>query len=129
MDLRQRWVDRVRHGSDAGFGMIEMLVSMVVFSVVATAVAYGLQAATNSTRQDRNRIQAANLAARELDLARQDFNATDTGPTDLGAASSVLNPHPLSGQVAGDPLSIDGLPFTLERTTEWLPAGTGQSAC
>ncbi len=129
MDLRERWRRRVGEHPDAGIGMIEMLVSMVVFSVIATAVAYGLQAATNSTRQDRNRIQAANLAARELDLARQDFNATDSGPTDLGAASFVTNPHPLTGQTAGNPLTIDGLPFTVVRTTQWLPAGTGKSAC
>lgn len=130
MDLRRRWRDRVREDSDAGFGMIEMLFAMVVFSIIATAVAYGIQSATNSTRLDRNRIQAANLAARELEIVRQEFNDKNIdGPALIGNAGVVTNPHPLASQVAGNPLTIDGLPYTVTRSATWVPSGVGASAC
>lgn len=130
MDLRQRWRDRVGRSSDAGFGMIELIVSMVVFTIIATAVAYGIQSATNATRQDRNRIQAASLASRELEMVRQEFQDVNIdGPALIGDAGTVSNPHPLKGQPAGSPLSIDGLPFTVTRSANWLPAGVGASAC
>ncbi|WP_157371559.1 prepilin-type N-terminal cleavage/methylation domain-containing protein [Angustibacter sp. Root456] len=130
MDLRRRWRDRVRGDFDAGFGMVEMLFAMVVFSIIATAVAYGIQSATNSTRLDRNRIQAANLAARELEIVRQEFNDKNIdGPALIGDAGVVTNPHPLASQVAGNPLTIDGLPFTVTRSATWMPSGVGSSAC
>ncbi len=130
MDLRQRWRDRVGDSADAGFGMVELLFSMVIFTIIATAVAYGLQSATNSTRQDRNRIQAASLASRELEIVRQEFQDKNIdGPSLIGDAGTVVNPHPLKSQIAGNPLTIDGLPFTVTRTAEWLPAGAGSSAC
>lgn len=110
--------------------MIEMLFAMLVFTIISTAVAYGLQSASNSTRQDRNRIQAAHLAARELEIVREEFSDKDVdGPSLIGDAGQVVNPHPLSGQTAGAPITIDGLPFTLTRTATWLPAGAGASAC
>ena len=130
MDLRRTWRDRVRGDRDAGFGMVEMLFAMVVFSIIATAVAYGLQSATNSTRLDRNRVQAASLASRELEIVRQEFqDISIDGPSLIGDAGTVVNPHPLKGQTSGNPLTIDGLPFTVTRSAQWLPAGAGASAC
>jgi type II secretory pathway pseudopilin PulG len=130
MVLRQRWRDRVRGNSDAGFGMVELLFSMVVFTIIATAVAYGLQSATNATRQDRNRVQAASLASRELEIVRQEFqDISIDGPALIGDAGTVTNPHPLKSQTAGNPLTIDGLPFTVTRSASWMPAGVGSSAC
>lgn len=126
MDARQR-LRLIRAERDSGFGMIELLVSLVVFSIISTAVAYGLISSLNSTSQNRMRIQAANLASREMELVRHEFSSTPTGPADLSSVSSVVNPHPLAGSSA--PMKIDGVPFTLTRTVEWLPAGTGQSPC
>jgi type II secretory pathway pseudopilin PulG len=130
MVLRQRWRSSVRTESDAGFGMVELLFAMVVFTIIATAVAYGLQSAVGSTRQSRNRVQAASLASREVEIVRQEFQDKDIdGPSLIGDVSSISNPHPLKGQTAGSPLTIDGLPYTVTRSARWLPAGTGASAC
>lgn len=130
MDLRQRWRERVGQQPDAGFGMMELLFSMVVFTIIATAVAYGLQSATNATRNDRNRIQAASLAARELEMVRQEFQDINIdGPSLIGDAGTVTNPHALKGQPVGNALTIDGLPFTVTRSASWMPAGVGASAC
>ncbi len=107
--------------------MVEVLIAMVVFSIVATAVAYGLQSALGITRQDRMRVQAAHLASREMELVRHEFSSSASGVADLAAQAVSTNPHAFSG--ADAPMKIDGVPFTLTRTVAWMPAGAGSSAC
>ncbi len=114
---------------DGGFTMIELMVSMTILALVSASFAYGLELAMSVTRQDRARVQATNLAARELEIVRNEFGASKTAPTTLGAVSEVTNPHPLPGGTNGQPLNLDGLDFTVVRTVEWLPAGTGTSPC
>lgn len=115
--------------ADAGFTMIELMVSMVILAMVSSAFAYGLQLSLAVTREDRARIQATNLAARELEIVRNEFGSSKTAPTTIGATSQVINPHKLPGGTAGQPLDLDGTKFTVTRTVEWLPAGTGTSPC
>lgn len=109
--------------------MIELMVSMTILALVSASFAYGLELAMSVTREDRARVQATNLAARELEIVRNEFGASKTAPTALGAVSEATNPHPLPGGTAGQPLNLDGLDFTVVRTVEWLPAGTGTSPC
>ncbi len=61
-----------------------------------------------TTRLDKNRVAAANLASRELEITRNEFNSSLTAPGALAAANFVLNPHPLPGQSAGADLKVDG---------------------
>jgi type II secretory pathway pseudopilin PulG len=129
MKLRERW-HLVRADDEAGLGLIELMFALVVFSIIAVGVAYGLQSASATTRQNRNRVQAANLASRELEISRQEFQNKDIdGAALIGDAGTVTNPHPLPGQNAGSPLTVDGLRFTVVRQVQWLPAGVGQSPC
>jgi len=114
---------------DDGFTLVEMMVSLVILSIVSSGFAYGLTLAMTVTRDDRARVQASNLAARELEIVRNEFGASKTAPTTLAATSQVTNPHPLPGGTAGQPLDLDGREFTVVRTVEWLPAGTGTSPC
>jgi type II secretory pathway pseudopilin PulG len=128
--VRERDGDAVlRPSGEDGMTIVELLVAMSIFTLVALSLAYTLQMALLSTRDDRNRVQAANLAARELEIVRNDFGATTTGPTTLGATSTVTNPHQLPGGTAGQPLRIDGTNYTVVRHVEWLPGGTGSSPC
>ncbi len=128
--VRERDGDVVlRPTGEDGMTIVELLVAMSIFTMVALSLAYTLQMALLSTRDNRNRVQAANLAARELEIVRNDFGATTTGPTTLGATSSVTNPHQLPGGTAGQPLRIDGTDYTVVRHVEWLPGGTGTSPC
>jgi len=124
--LRRRGTDDAR---DGGFTMIELMVSMTILALVSASFAYGLELAMSVTREDRARVQATNLAARELEIVRNEFGSSKTAPTTLGAVSEATNPHPLPGGTAGQPLNLDGLDFTVVRTVEWLPAGTGTSPC
>lgn len=109
--------------------MIELMVSMTILALVSASFAYGLELAMSVTREDRARVQATNLAARELEIVRNEFGASKSAPTTLGATSEVTNPHPLPGGTSGQPLNLDGTDFTVVRTVEWLPAGTGTSPC
>ncbi len=118
----------VAHG-DSGFTMIELMVSLVILGIVSSGFAYGLQLTLAVTRDDRARLQASNLAARELEIVRNEFGASKAAPTAIGAVSEVTNPHPLAGGTSGQPLNLDGTKFTVVRTVSWLPAGTGTSPC
>jgi len=115
--------------ADAGLTLIEVTVAMVIFAMVAGAVVTGMAGALKTARLDKNRVAAANLAARELEISRNEFNASLSGPTTLAAQNQVTNPHPLPGGTAGSNLLVDNVPYTVTRNVEWLPAGSGKSAC
>ena len=114
---------------DDGLTLVEVLISMVIFAIVAAAVVVGLSSALKTARLDKNRVAAANLAAREVEIARNEFYATPSGPTTLAATGTVVNPHQFAGGTAGGPLQVDGVPYTVTRKVQWLPSGSGQSAC
>ncbi len=78
--------------------------ALVIFAIVAAATVAGLTLALNTGRLDRNRVAAANLAARELEIVRNEFNASVSGPTTLAAQNYVTDPHPLPGGTAGQPI-------------------------
>lgn len=109
--------------------MVELMISLVVFAIAATAIAAGLISTMQTTRSSRNRLQASSLASREMEILRNEFQASTADALALGATNQVTNPHPLPGGTSGAPLTIDGSPYTVVRNVEWLPAGTGQSAC
>ena len=116
-------------GADQGFSLIELVVAMVVLGTMAVAVIGVIMNSQSQGVTNRSRIAAANLAAREIDLVREEFARTDAGPVNLAAAGYVLNPHPLAGGTAGQPLIIDGRKYTVVRTAQWNISGTGASAC
>jgi len=114
---------------DAGMTLIELMFAMVIFAIVAAGTVAGLTGALTTTRSDRNRVAASDLAARELEIVRNTFESTSTGPATVAAAGQLVNGDPLPGQTAGQPLVVDHTPYTVTRNIEWLPAGSGQSAC
>jgi prepilin-type N-terminal cleavage/methylation domain-containing protein len=109
--------------------LIELMFAMVIFAIVAAGAVAGLTGALTTTRSDRNRVAASDLAARELEIVRNTFESTSTGPATVAAAGQVVNGDPLPGGTAGQPLVVDNTPYTVTRNPEWLPAGSGQSAC
>lgn len=113
---------------EGGFSLIELVVAMIVLAAMSVAVIGVILSAQAQSVSNRNRVAAANLAARELDLVREQF-ATSTGPIDLATAGTVTNPHQLAGGVAGQPLTIDGTRYTVQRAVQWNASGNGVSAC
>ncbi len=125
--LRARRRDRQQ--SDAGFTIIELMAALTILGLVSSAFAYGLQLSLAVTQTDRSRVQAANLAAREIETVRNQFGSSKSAPLTVAATSQVTNGTPLPGQTAGQPLNLDGTKYTVVRTVEWLPAGSGASPC
>jgi prepilin-type N-terminal cleavage/methylation domain-containing protein len=114
---------------DAGLSLVELMVAIVLFGLLATAVMTTLNYTINTTRNDRNRVAAATLAQRELEIVRNQFyNAQQgQGPTTI-AVNQVTNPSPLPGGTAGQPLKVDGTEFTLVREAEWSNSAGGATA-
>jgi prepilin-type N-terminal cleavage/methylation domain-containing protein len=128
MGAMKQLSERIR--SDEGLSLIECMVALLIFGIAAGGLAFTLQAAGHTSANNRLRVQAANLAARELEIDRNEFNASAAGPVTLGATSTVSNPHNLlSTATPGAPLVIDGVPFSVTRDVQWLPTGTGESPC
>lgn len=112
---------------DRGMGLVEVVVAVVLLGIVTTAVLAIVLQAQASTVNNRSRVAASNLAAREIDLVREQFDASITGPKDVVAAGVVINPH--SFGPAGTPLIVDGNPYTVKRSATWNVSGPGASAC
>jgi hypothetical protein len=89
----------------------------------------GLATALKTTRLDKNRVQASSLAAREVEVIRNTFNSGSSGVSAIAGTTYVVNPNPLPGGIAGQPIAVDGVPYTVVRNVQWMPAGSGQSAC
>lgn len=131
--LRRR-LERLRvlgDAPDSGVSLMEVMVAMLLFAVVSSGVIGMLNLSVKETRDGRNRVQAAQLAARELEIARNKFTSTAVGSgADSLVLNAVANPDSRT-QAAGPPRVIDGTPYTIVRTAQWTGASSaaGVSAC
>lgn len=127
---RQLGSDPARQsGIDPGFTLIEVVIAMTIFAIIAASTLAVILQTQSTGVSNRSRIAAANLASRELDLVRQEFNASTTGPTDIADEGVVVNANPLTGGTAGEPLVVDGTAYTVTRSASWNLTGTGESTC
>jgi hypothetical protein len=78
---------------------------------------------------NRNRVAASNLAAREIDMVRGEFYRSSEAPLELANAGTTTNRRPLEGGTVGQPLVVDGTPYTVRTSTQWNVTGAGASAC
>ncbi len=120
---------RTACSSDAGMTLIELMMSIMVFTIAMAGIMGGFVSVGQKTRLDKDRVAASNLAARELEIVRNQFNASSTGPLTVAADLDVTNGYPLPGGTVGSSLVVDSVPYTVFRRAQWLPAGTGQSPC
>jgi prepilin-type N-terminal cleavage/methylation domain-containing protein len=124
----------MRHGTvqrdhERGMSLVEVVVAVVVLGIFASAVLGVILQTQSAGVTNRARVAAANLAAREIDMVRDEFSRTDTSALAIAAAGTQVNPHPLDGQVSGAPLQVDGMQYTVEREVAWNLTGSGASAC
>ncbi|NKY38400.1 type II secretion system protein [Cellulomonas septica] len=114
---------------DAGFSLIELVVAMVILGTMSLAIIGVVLQSQAQSVVNRNRVAAANLAAREIDIVRDEFARSATAPMTVANAGTVVNPHNLPGQTVGAPLVVDGVSYTVRRDVAWSVVGNGQSAC
>ncbi|CAO1653524.1 prepilin-type N-terminal cleavage/methylation domain-containing protein [Salinibacterium sp. NYA9b] len=96
--------------SDAGMSLLEVVVAMMIFAIVSLGVLQALSTVLAITRDNRARVVAANLAAQEVDLAR------DAG--DVFTLSNDTYTKTLNGDV-----------FTVTRSTAWVPSSNVDATC
>jgi prepilin-type N-terminal cleavage/methylation domain-containing protein len=126
--IMRRSARRTVNRPDCGLSLVEVVVSLTVFALLATAVLVMMLNSLRASRSNRGRVAAANLAAREIEIVRGQFTSPALGPktVELG---QVLDPHPLPGGEAGQPLVVDQTPYTVTRIAEWQSQGATSSPC
>lgn len=87
--------------SERGLSLIEVIIAMMVFAMIATGIGYTMLASLSLTKDSSARQQAANLAAQEIDLTR-----------------SIDNLFNLLDKVTTT--TINGRTFTITRTSRWV---------
>jgi prepilin-type N-terminal cleavage/methylation domain-containing protein len=115
----RRWVGRARpsgvRGSpspESGLTLIELVIAISIFAVMAGGIASTASSGLNLIRNDRNRSVAANLASQEMDEIRQtDFTSL-----------------PLSGLTTATK-TVDGVPYQVERSFDFVSTTATTSAC
>lgn len=96
---------------DAGTSLVELLVAIFIFGLIAAAVGANLTRGLDLTRTNRQRSVAANLAAQELDVVR---NTPPTSVT-LGLVTSTQ--------------AVDSTMYTVRRTSQWVTKNATAGAC
>ena len=114
---------------ETGVTLLEVVIAAVLLGILASAVLAIILRTQSVEFGNRGRVAAANLAAREIDLVRDEFAQIETAPVNIANAGTVTNPHPLAGGTAGNPLVLDGVGYTVVRSASWNITGTGHSAC
>ena len=115
----RRWVRRARPAGapgspshESGLTLIELVIAISVFAVMAGGIASTASSGLNLIRNDRNRSIAANLASQEMDEIRQ---------TDFGSL-------PLSGLTTATK-TVDGVSYDVERQFDFVATTATTSPC
>jgi type II secretory pathway pseudopilin PulG len=93
---------------DAGFALLEAIVSAAVLAVVALAVLSGLDGATNSAQRERARSVAAALAEQDQERMR-------------AMAAEQLGEYAPSTKT----VTVDGINYEVASSTRWVSDTTG----
>ena len=123
-----RHVRRVVRGyDDSGVTLVEVLVAIGLLLILSMSIAAGLLAVQKSAFTSKKRSAAADLAAREMEIVRNQFHTSDTSPAAVMAAGDTTNANPLPGQSGA--LTVDNVPYTVKHWVSWNVTGNGVSAC
>ncbi|WP_199731987.1 type IV pilus modification PilV family protein [Cellulomonas triticagri] len=114
---------------DRGASLIEVVIACVLLGILSSAVLAIVLQTQSAGVGNRNRVAASNLAAREIDMVRSEFYRSESAPLALATAGTTTNRRPLTDGTAGQPLVVDGTPYTVTTSTQWNVTGTAQSAC
>lgn len=99
------------HRDDSGLSLIEVVVALMVFGIVAIGVAYTLASTLTLTRDSRSRAVAANLAAEVIDNARSIENVF-----------SVQDDH-------GRTREVGGVTYHVDVDTGWVTSKDNNAQC
>ncbi len=106
---------RLDANDDGGLTLIEVMVALLIFAIVAVGVAFSLTNVLVLTKDGRSRIVAANLAASMIDSSRSVeniFSVLDI-PSATNDGKSVIN----------------GVTYYVKRSTAWITSTDADSQC
>ncbi|RKR75527.1 type IV pilus modification PilV family protein [Frondihabitans australicus] len=95
---------------DEGFTLIEVIVALAVFSIIALTVAGAITNSLVITRDSRSRAVAENLASQDLDLDR--------------SVSDIMNVQTKTWTT-----TVQNTPYTIARKVSWSTSATTSNAC
>jgi type II secretory pathway pseudopilin PulG len=102
---------------EEGATLVELMVSVAILAVVMSGVASGMKGALNLSRNDRNRIVAANLATQVMEEARStEFTTLQPG------ASGASN-------VRTTTETVGGVAYTVTREISWVGQDANADVC
>lgn len=96
--------------NEVGLSLIEVLIAVVVFAIVATGIAFTVVAVLNVTKESQNREEAANLASQDIDLDRSISNV-------FNLLDDTYN------------VTVQGTVFTVQRQVEWVTNNSVTAKC
>lgn len=97
---------------ESGMGIVEILVSLMIFAIVAIGMAYSLIAMTRLSGDAQARETASNLAAAEIDR--------------VAAMPDAFNVHSM---VTPKQVVIDGITFNVDLNVGWVSANGSTGKC
>lgn len=108
-----RLISRLRsaHARDEGIGLVEVMVALMIFSIIAIGIGYSMLSITRVTAEATHRETAANLAAAEVDR--------------IQAQPDAFNVH--SSTVPTPP--IDGIVYTIKTSIGWVSTTGSTGSC
>jgi Tfp pilus assembly protein PilV len=108
---RGRRGSQLARASEAGFSLIEVLISALLVAFISIATFSGFDAASQGTSDQRHHDQAAVLAAESQEELRSDSAST--------LDELQVNPHTYT-QVVGHSSTSSGETFTVTQTAKWV---------
>ena len=118
---RVRELQRRRAVGDQGFAMVELMVAMVVFALLAAGVLASLNMANATGRGNRLRVVAANLAASQIETVRN---------SDVSLLVDGLSCPMSGGRPAVRARRWSGpMPSYVQQSVEAVPIDAASSVC
>jgi prepilin-type N-terminal cleavage/methylation domain-containing protein len=99
-----------RRSADAGVSLIEVLVALLVFAIIASGIVAGMTTITRMTVDNRARVTAANLASQDIDLVR-----------------AISDPFGIAG--ATSDIAVDGRTYRVKRSVSWVSKTGADVSC
>jgi type II secretory pathway pseudopilin PulG len=98
--------------NDDGIGLIEVLVALMIFSIIAVGMAYSMISMSRLTADSTMRETATNLAAAEIDRIQ-----------------SLPDPFTVHSEDSPTATMVDGVPFSVMRHVKWVSTTGASGAC
>lgn len=111
--------------SDAGLSLVEVVVAMMIFAMLSTGLLYSMISVVQIDGDSRARQVAANLAAEEIDRAREVEDILKL----VSWSTEKTTVDPQDSTRAIGPVKLNGDVFHIDRHVEWVSDSASNLNC